>query len=56
MTDDLVRLELERAAARRIWRIRDQKTPSGECDWATWYQQRFGRTLDEAAAAFKGRR
>jgi hypothetical protein len=50
--DDLVRREIELAAARRVWRIRDQMTPSGTQTWAEWYQQRFGRSLDAAAAAF----
>jgi hypothetical protein len=44
--------QIEYHAARRIWKNRDQMTPSGTTTWARWFTRRFGRTLDEASREF----
>lgn len=45
-------------AAKRIWPIRDEATPSTEGDakpvtWAEWFEQMFGEPLDKYAARAK---
>lgn len=34
-------------AARRIWPMRDEMTPSGACTWRAWFEAKFGEPLDE---------
>jgi len=45
--DDYDRAHMRLCAARKVWPIRHQLTPSGKHTWAVWFQRMFGITLDE---------
>jgi len=32
-------------AARRVWPIRNQRTPSGRHTWGEWFERKFGISL-----------
>lgn len=32
-------------AAKSAWHRRDQRTPSGRCTWAQWWENRYGERL-----------
>lgn len=47
--------EKKRCAARWVWPKRDDATPSGVCDWKTWFERMFGQSLTDYAAEIKAR-